>query len=171
MVGMGLICDYFAAPSDESAAEVVDRDGGPAGVAAPAGWPHGAPLPATAAAGSGFPTVAGGSIDPVVVLGTVTALLTGRTFDEVLAAGDRRDPVAMQDDGAEVVLRVDDVVVDALTRADAATLAAVAVPWSRTDELAGISDPQSLAEFLRDLAGLARGARERGEALYCWACV
>lgn len=168
---MGLICDYFAAPSDESAAEVVHRDGGPAGVAAPSGWTDGVPAPAAEATGSGFPTVAGGSIDPVVVLGTLTALLTGRTFDEVLAAAARRDPVAMQDDGAEVVLRVDDVVVDALTRADAAALAAVAVPWSRTDELAGISDPESLAEFLHDLAGLARGARERGGALYCWACV
>lgn len=168
---MGLICDYFAAPSDESAAGVVDRDGGPAGVPAPSGWSHGVPAPAAAATGSALPTVAGGSIDPVVVLGTVTALLTGRTFDEVLAARDRRDPVAMQDDGAEVVLRVDDVVVDALTRADPAALTAASVPWSRTDELAGISDPESLAEFLHDLAALARGARERGEALYCWACV
>ena len=152
---MGLICDYFAAPSDVSAAGVVDRDGGPA---------------ATATA-PGFPTVAGGYIDPVVVLGTVAALLTGRTFGEVLAARDRRDPVAMEDDGAQVVMRVDDVVVDALSRADAAALTAVAGPWSRTDELAGISDPESQAEFLHDLAGLVRGARERGEALYCWVCV
>jgi hypothetical protein len=149
MSGMGLICDYFAAPSDESAAEVVDRDGGPAGL----------------------PPVVGGRIDPVVVLGTVTALLTGRTFGEVLAAGDRRDPVAMQDDGGQLVLRVDDVVVDALTGADDAALAAAAVPWSQTDELAGVSDPESLTGFLRDLAGLARGARDRGEALYCWVCV
>lgn len=169
MDGVGLICDYFAAPSDGAAAGVVDRDGGPAGVPVPSGWSHGVPAPAAVA--TGFPTVAGGSIDPVVVLGTVTALVTGQTFGEVLAAADRRDPVAMRDDGAEVVLRVDDVVVDALTRADAARLAAVAVPSSRTDELAGISDPESLAEFLHDLAELARGARERGEALYCWACV
>jgi hypothetical protein len=77
MNGMGLICDYFAAPSDESAAEVVDHDHGPA------------------------PAVPGGRIDPIVVLGTVTALLTGRTFGEVLAASDRRDPVAMQDDGPQ----------------------------------------------------------------------
>lgn len=148
MTGMGLICDYFAAPSDESAAEVVDHDGGPA-----------------------FPTVPGGRIDSIVVLGTVTALLTGRTFSEVLAAGDRRDPVAMQDDGTELVLRVDDVVVDALTGADDAALTAVAVPWSRTDELAGASDPDTLATFLRELAGLARDGRARGEALYCWVCV
>lgn len=168
---MGLICDYFAAPSDESAAGVVDRDGGPAGAPVPSGWSPGVAAPASAAGGPGFPTVAGGYVDPVVVLGTVTALLTGRTFDEVLADRDRRDPVAMEDDGAQVVLRVDDVVVDALTRADAAALTAVAVPWSRTDELAGISDPESLAEFLLDVAGLARGARERGEAVYCWVCV
>jgi hypothetical protein len=159
MSGMGLICDYFAAPSDESAAEVVDRDGGPAG------------LPAAVASGAGFPTVVGGRIDPVVVLGTVTALLTGRTFGEVLAAGDRRDPVAMEDDGGQVVLRVDDVVVDALTGADDAALLAVAGPWSQTDELAGTLDAESLAEFLRDLAGLARGARGRDEAVYCWVCV
>lgn len=159
MSGMGLICDYFSAPSDESAAEVADRDGGPAGV-----------LTADAT-GPAFPTVAGGRIDPVVVLGSVTALLTGRTFSEVLAAGDRRDPVAMQDDGGQLVLRVDDTVVDALAGADDAALTAVVDPWSQTDELAGASDPDSLAEFLRDLAGLARGARAGGEGLYCWVCV
>ncbi|VTR75793.1 hypothetical protein CHMI_00546 [Cellulomonas hominis] len=148
MSRMGLINDYFAAPSDESAAEVVDHDGGPAS-----------------------PTVPGGRIDSIVVLGTVTALLTGRTFDEVLAAGDRRDPVAMQHDGTELVLRVDDVVVDALTGADDDALAAAAVPWSRTEELAGVSDPEELADFLRELAGLARDARARGGALYCWVCV
>jgi hypothetical protein len=147
MNGMGLICDYFAAPSDESAAEVVDHDYGPA------------------------PAVPGGRIDPIVVLGTVTALLTGRTFGEVLAAGDRRDPVAMQDGGTELVLRVDDVVVDALTGADDDALAAAAVPWSQTEELAGASDPEQLASFLRELAGLARDARARGGALYCWVCV
>lgn len=148
MSGMGLINDYFVAPSDESAAEVVDHDGGPAS-----------------------PVVPGGRIDPIVVLGTVTALLTGRTFGEVLAAGDRRDPVAMQDDGTELVLRVDDVAVDALTGADDAALTAVAVPWSQTEELAGASDPEQLAGFLRELAGLVRDARESGEALYCWVCV
>jgi hypothetical protein len=172
MSSVGLINDYFTAPSDEAAAGVVDRDGGPAGVpaAVSTGWLHGTPASA-AAPGAGFPTVVGGRIDPVVVLGTVTALLTGRTFSEVLAAGDRRDPVALEDDGAQVVLRVDDVVVDALTGADDTTLTAVAVPWSQTDELAGALDAETLAEFLRDLAGLARGARGRGEALYCWICV
>lgn len=74
----------------------------------------------------------------------------------------------MHDDGAEVVLRFDDVVVDAFTRGDAAALAAVAVPLV-PDRRASYSE--SLAEFLHDLAGLSRGGRERGEALYCWARV
>lgn len=171
---MGLLCDYFVAPTDDDAAGTVDLVGGPGAAVAAAPDPRGllyrTGRPATTATDPAFPTVPGNGVEPVVQMGTLEALLTGRTFDEVLESA-RRDPVALRDGGERLVLRLNDPLADALATASDDRLAEVAGPWSRTDEFWGDADPATLASFLLDLAALARGGRERGEALYCWVSV
>jgi hypothetical protein len=61
MTRVGVLFDYFAASSDEVAAGIIDLPGGPA-----------------TGAGRSFDTVSGNGIDPVVQMGTLEALLTGR---------------------------------------------------------------------------------------------
>jgi hypothetical protein len=50
-------------------------------------------------------------------------------------------------------------------------MVAVAAPWSETEEFRGQGNPEILAEFLLELADLARQANRRGERLYCWICL
>lgn len=138
---MGLLTEYFAAPTDEAAA-VVDADSIP---------PH---------------AVDGGGIEPVVHLGTLEELLTGRTFEEVLDDAPA-SPVADRHGGEELVLRLTDALVRALADVSDGQLDEVAVPWSQTDELTG-TDPADLAAFGRRLSALARRARADGGHVYCW---
>lgn len=142
---MGLLTDYFIAPDDAAAAGVVSQ--GPA---------------------STFPTVEGNGIEPTVHLGTLEEILTGRSFDDILA--DDSDPIAHEDDYNMLVLPVSTHLLDALQVSSSDSLADAAVRWSQTDELAG-SDPKPLAEFLAALAELARTARSTGSSVYCWVCV
>jgi hypothetical protein len=153
--GMGVLFDYFSAPSDEIAATAINRIGGP-GVPS-ADTP---PLPA-------FDTLETKGIDPVVMLGQLEALLTGREYRDVTLS----KAVAVEDDGERVVVALTNSISAALVDADGEQLAAVAVPWSRTEEFWGDVDPENLASWLGELAGLSRRARERSERLYCWICV
>jgi hypothetical protein len=150
---MGILCDYFAASSDEQAASVIDRDGGPR---------QGDPA---------FPTVDAKGIVPMVMMGTLEALLTGRTYDEVTAAHPVAEPVAVRDEGERLVVRLAGTLSGALADASDERLAEVAVPWSETEEFWGAGDPAELTPVLRDLAALARRARSDGQHLYCWMCV
>lgn len=172
---MGVLIDYFAAPSDAEAAATIDSVGGP-------GKPPSAESPrrglfarkvkgAEAVQPQGFRTVSDTGIDPVVQAGTLEALLTGRTFDEVFDAAPSVPPVAIRDEGERVVLKVSDGLVDALVRSTPESLAEVAVPWSETEEFWGQGDAQALAGLLNELAELARYARSQGQALYAWVCV
>lgn len=135
---MGLLTDYFVAASDEAAA-AVDLD---------------APLPHA---------LDGGGIDPLVELGSLEEILTGRTFDDIL--DDEWDPVA-EGDGDVVVVRISPHLERALVDVTDARLAEAAVPWSATEELEG-SDPADLAAFAQRLAALARRARDEGGHVYC----
>jgi hypothetical protein len=169
---MGMLNDYFTAPSDEDAALALDLPGGPgAPVESPPvrGMLFGS-TPAATPGPSRFPTVPGYRIDPFIQIATLEALLTGTTYDAVRAARSGEQPVALSDDGDCVVLRLPDTLGAALADASDARLAEVAVPWSRTDELAG-TDPGELHAFLVPLAAVARAGRARGEALYCWTAV
>jgi hypothetical protein len=182
---MALLCDYFLASSDEDAASVIDSVGGP-GVRPPiitAPVPsrrpgllrrrvETPPQPRPVAAGEPvFPTVSGNGIEPVVQMGTLEALLTGRTYDDVMAEHPGGWQVAVRDGGERLVMRLSDELSEVLANATDNTLAAVAVPWSQTEEFWGQGDPQILERFLRNLAGLARQARDTDRRLYCWLCV
>jgi hypothetical protein len=109
---MGALFDYFAADSDEQAASTIDRLGGPA-----ADEPGGA-----------FDTVAVKGIDPVVQLGTLEELLTGRPYDAVVADPRSGHALAVHDGGERVVLTVTDSLTDALAAATPDRLAEAPYP-------------------------------------------
>lgn len=146
---MGVLYDYFAAPSDELAVTAVET--GP--VAVP------------------FPAVQLKGIDPIVQFGTLEALLTGVDYDTVTTNPRWGRVLTLLDDGERVVVSLTDGVRTALADADAARLREVAEPWSRTEELDGWAEPDDLAAVLVELAALAGQASARGDQLYCWICV
>lgn len=179
---MAVLFDYFSAASDEQAATVIDRPGGPGrayAALAPqdssrrglfrrrsSGWSG----PATDT-GVQFFTVFGDGIDPVVQMGTFEELLTGRAYDDIVEDPQSGRTVADRDGGERLVLTLTDRLRDALAAASPERLAELAVPWSQTEEFCGQGDPEVLATFLNSLAGLARQAQDKHERLYCWVCV
>ncbi|MDX8035116.1 hypothetical protein SK803_33305 [Lentzea sp. BCCO 10_0856] len=136
--------DYFAAPSDEVAATVID--GGP----------------------SQFGPVETKWLDPVVVMGKLEELLTGRPYDDVVRDERSGQLVAMEGDGELLVLTVTDGLRDGLHQAS--DLSDVAVAWAQIEELQRW-DPVELAEILHELQALAQKAVSKDERLYCWVCV
>lgn len=175
---MGLICEYFLAPSDEAAAATADRVGGPGrpdepaparrrGLfrrAAPADVSPGPEAPI-------YPTVDGGGVEPIVELGQLEALLTGQPADTVLDVNAASGILAERRGGGLLVVRVSDALVAVLADASAEELVAVARPWSQIEEFGGLCDPSTAADWLGELADLARQGRDRGEAMYCWVSV
>lgn len=148
---MGVLLSYFAAGSDQRAAGVIDLAGGPEG--------------------AGLPAVSGNGIDPVVQLGKLESLLTGTEYATVAVGPRSGHAVAIRDEGERLVLTVTDELRQALAAASTERLDEVAVPWSQTEEFGGMAEPEALAAFLRQLAGLASRAGQSGERLYCWVCV
>lgn len=155
--GVAVLFDYFAAPSDEIAATVVDRIGGPGSSAHPA-------------APAAFPTVRAPGVDPVVLMGTLEQLLTGRAFEEVLD-DPTSGPVVAGDGGDRAVIRLTNTLARALAEVDDARLGSVALLWSHAREFWGRGDPEALSALLRSLSSLAREARDEGQAIYCWVCL
>ena len=158
---MGALFDYFAASSDEQAATAIDRPAGPEMPDDRPGAPHPDP----------FDTVSVKGIDPVVQLGTLESLLTGRDYDEVVADPRSGEALAVRDRGERVVVTLTDALRDALANAGREQLAAVAVAWSRTEEFWGMGEPDAVTDFLIALAALAHRARHADQRLYCWVCV
>ncbi len=181
---MGVLFDDFSAACDAEAATAVDRIGGPGSDgrdepdeptpkrrglfrrrAEPA--PHDTE-PAELL--EPFDTVHG-FVDPVVQLGTLEELLTGRPYDDVVDDPRSGHVVASRDGGERLVVTLTDALAAALREASDDRLAEVAVPWVQTEEFWDEGDPDVAAEFLRDLAALARRAHAHGRCLYCWICV
>jgi hypothetical protein len=154
--GVAVLFDYFTAPSDEAAATVVDRIGGPSSRAHPA-------------APAAFHTVRAPGVDPVVLMGSLEELLTGRTFEEILD-DPTSGPVAARGGGERAVVRLTSSLTRALAESDEERLAALALPWSRAREFWGRGDADALAALLRSLASVAREAQADGQAIYCWVC-
>ena len=105
MADMSALYDYFSAASDEAAAGVIDRAGGPGEPAvAPApvkrGWFGRTSSPSPVQdMGPAFDTVSAGGIDPVVMMGALEELLTGRPYDEVTNDPRSGHIVAIRDEG------------------------------------------------------------------------
>ena len=162
---MGVLCDYFTAPSDEIAAATIDWAGGPS-------------RPESAKRGmlrrgrkpEPLPTVDLKGVEPFVQLGTLDEILTGRSFDEVLQ-DTTAQIIAERDDGERLVTRLTRTLQEALAGADTMRLKDAATRWAATEEFAGVADPVELGEYLVELAGLARTAEGQSQRMYCWVCV
>jgi len=138
------LIDYFAAADDSDALRGL-VPGGPAG--------------------AGFPAIPAKGIDPAVALGKLTAILTGRRYDEVVADPHHCRPIS--DEGAEsLVVSVADVLRDALARADNSRLADAAAEWCQADEVASV-DAAHLIGLLTELRALALDALRTDSHLYC----
>jgi hypothetical protein len=184
MFAMGVLFDYFAAASDEEAATVIDRVGGPGSQATMVTPPDGrqrgifrrkrpAPEPALGTDPDlvVYDTLSVKGIDPVVQLGTLEELLTERPYDEVVDDPRSGHNLAMRAGGERLVVTLTDPLAAALAEASDETLERVARQWSETEEFWNVADPTDLAEFLKELAGLALRARAGDLKLYCWICV
>ena len=144
MLVVGTRYDYFAAPSDEVAAAVLD--GGPA---------HLEPVRTK-------------WLDPAGMMVKLELLLTGRARDDVLDDERCAQALAMKGYGEVVVLTLTDDLRDGLGKASGLT--EIASAWAQAEELSG-HDPQQLAGVLGELQVLAKKAVSKGERLYCWMCV
>jgi hypothetical protein len=161
--GMGLLCDYFLAQSDDQAAATIDWVGGPSDPPAKRGLLRKTKV-------EGRPTVSMNGIEPAVMMSTLEHLLTGASVDELISQNARRQ-VADRHGGERLVMALSPSLQDVLAVADESSLRRVAQPWSQTEEFFGQADPAILGECLLELAALARQALNTGEHLYCWLCV
>ncbi|MEV6967426.1 hypothetical protein AB0M47_20210 [Hamadaea sp. NPDC051192] len=180
---MGVLYDFFAAPTDDAAAATIDLPGGPGGAE-----PSSAELQAALRANDraamrrlmmpkvrlsehGLDVLCVKGIDPVVQMATLEQLLTGTSTDAIFSRARSGKAVAIRDEGERLVLTLTDELQAVLSATTEQQLDAVAVPWSQTDEFWGNGEPEILAHFLRQLALLARTAAAAGNRLYCWVCV
>ncbi|MFG2695940.1 hypothetical protein ACIHEI_36905 [Kitasatospora sp. NPDC051984] len=146
---MGTLIGYFAATDDDDALGAIVRD-------------DDEPF------GAGYDEVVVKGIDPVVMLEPAEELVTGRSPAELRADPRRAALVGMIEDGEVVVLALSDAFRDALAQHEDAALREVAERWAVAE---GVHyEPADLADFLRELAGLASRAVAGGARLYCWAC-
>lgn len=179
---MSVLFDYFSAGSDEEAATVIDRVGGPGSQATivqpePTRGIFGlkrrtvSPVFGTDPELVVYDTVSTKNLDPVVQLGTLEELITGKAYDDIVQDPRSGHEVAIGAGGGRLVLTLTGALTSALAAADDDILEQVAVPWSETEEFGNAADPQDLADFLKSLSRLARRADASGKRLYCWVCV
>lgn len=143
---VSIIIEFFTAPDDASAAEVVD--GGPESV---------------------FDTLTYGNFDVVSVLVEWESLLTGEDLDHARAL-DALKIVAQPDlDSRRMVFACPAALQSRLTSTDEAELADTATRWARQygpDH--GIIAPGPVLEVLGALAAMARSAASQRHTVYCW---
>ena len=174
---MGIDLAFFAARDDESALEAGRRLGGPLG------WPlvtgqRKAGLfrkePIVTELGPAFDGFPARGYDPIVNMGTLEELLTGRDYEAIVedprSGGSPGDGDQAHEDHGVITLT--DSLRDALADADDARLAELVGPWSQTEELQqpgweNVTQDEHL-EFLRSMRGLARRAKDAGHRLYCY---
>jgi hypothetical protein len=147
-MSVGVFFDYFVAPSDADAAQVVTE--GPSGR---------------------YRSIDGEGIEPEVNLGQFQEMLTGKTFDQQLDDPESYKFVASANDGQKLVLRLEPAFVAALAAADVDALTRLALPWSRIEEFRGLVPVDVLSEFLTRLREFASEAIAASAGVYCWICV
>ena len=124
---MGILTDYFSAPSDESAASALDRVGGP-------GQPAAAPLPLPP-----FDTFQSKGLDPYVIIGKLEEALTGQDYRIITADPHYGRMLAERGAQGPWVTKLSSPLQAALALADSGKLARAAAEWSQTEELGGAS--------------------------------
>jgi hypothetical protein len=157
---MGVLFDYFRAPSDAVVVELMDKHDGdsPGGIE---GW---------------SPIVDLKAVDPAIVLSRLVGFIAGG-LSPAAAARDRLVwPVGGENDmdyQGPWVTNLADEVRDALAGLDDARLHEAATSWTGIEEFSHYSDNtvESSAAIIMLLVELARAARDAGEHLYCWICL
>jgi hypothetical protein len=155
---MGVLTDYFSAPSDETAASALDRVGGPGQPSAGS-----SPLPP-------FDTFQAKGLDPYVIVGKLEAALTGQDYRAITADTQYGRLVAKRGAQGPWVVTVSSPLQAALSLAGSGKLARAAAEWSQAEELGGAS-PEEMIGVLEGLSGLARRATAKKDHLYCWVCL
>lgn len=175
---MSVLFDYFSADSDETAAEVIDRLGGPGVTGSPTQPPKqrwfGRPkAPPQREDTPSFDTVSLKGIDPVVQMGTLEELLTGTPYEEVIKDPRSGNVLAERDGGERLVVTLTEALQSALAGLGDDHVKGVAEKWGQTDEfqLGAPWQAEDIEQPLRELAALAQRSARAGRRLYCWVCV
>jgi hypothetical protein len=109
-------------------------------------------------------------VEPTVQMATLEEILTGRSYDEIVA--DSADRIVSSRAGGErLVVQLTKTLQEALAEATEAQLAEAVDRWASTDEFWGRGDPAILRPEIEALAQLARTASRQGTNLYCWLCL
>ncbi len=145
LLGVGIYYDYFSAPDDQAAASAFAE--GPDD--------------------AGFDTVCVKTIDPAVLLGQAVALLICEPVSRVTGHPRFVHLVTSSEAESTWIVTLPDEVRDAMADAPCERLAEISIPWSQAEEFYGCADPGDLADFLNELAALARRARSHDHGLYC----
>jgi hypothetical protein len=155
---MGVLTDYFCAPSDAAAASALDRVGGPS---QPAAGPSPSPP---------FDSFQSKGLDPYVIIGKLEEALTGQDYLVITAGSHYGRMVAKLGAQGPWVVKVSSPLQAALSLAGRDQLVRAAAEWSQAEELAGAS-PEEMTGVMEELSDLARRATAKDEHLYCWVCL
>lgn len=153
---MGVLYDYFRAPSDDAAIALIGEiGGGPVVVADSSRTVDAVDLK---------------GIDPGVALGSLVGFVRGvhRRKDLV-----RSDLLWSLDEQGPWLLSIDDDTRDALAAITDDQVPALSAQWGRIEELAsdGPLPGGQLIPVINAISGLAGRARDAGDHLYCWCCL
>ncbi|OCC07929.1 hypothetical protein [Streptomyces sp. PTY087I2] len=142
---MSIIVEFFVAP-DDTAAALALRNG----------------------PGEACESLSLGNFDPVGAVVEWQSLLTDRSFEDLVDAGEPRVVVA-QDDGGCFVFALSPDLFTALAQAEQPTLRDAAASWVQLRAEEGeIIDTDIAGAIVGDLAALAGSARRQGQGVYCW---
>lgn len=101
-----------------------------------------------------------------VKFGTLQAILTGSTFEELLHL---YEPVCESDEGPWV-FRIPAAFVAKLAVLEGIPLERTAIQWAQTEELEGW-DTSAVVQALHAICEFARRAAGSGQALFLWMCL
>lgn len=114
-----------------------------------------------------LPAVDGYSVDPVVQLATLEAILTDRPYGDVVQDPRWGQIVSSSDNDAQLVIPVLESLQRALADSSSTRLAAAVERWADTEEIAGSIPNEELLAFLGELTALSRSASQQGLGIYC----
>ncbi|MBL0886508.1 hypothetical protein [Myceligenerans indicum] len=149
---MGIVTDYFAAPTDGAAMTALRMPGGPSASEDPS-------LPR-------FDSVALPSVDPFVMLAGLAQALSGRPYGEITANPRHGALVGSTGDEGPWIVTVSDELTKDLASVAPARLARVTRTWVRETEPPAPAHRITPAVLL--LAELATRVVADGRYLYCW---
>lgn len=156
---MALLCEYFAASSDQDAALTISWDGGPS-----------RPSDGDQDGNQGYEVLALGGIEPVVLMGQLEARLTNRSLMEILR-DPGRGPVANLGGGARLIIPIRERLFEALMSLEESRIPDVAAAWAQAEEFRGQVGPGDLVDALSHLVALTQQAHARSQHVYCWMSV